>query len=548
MTNENVFSCDLVENARKHKWFLESIHELGCSINKPSNESLRRYQELWLPLVASKYNSDNNKQQRQQQLLIPPPDVAWMWHCHRLAPRDYVFYSRKHFGGVTLEANPPFTLQLVSSECEKESNAERTRSIWAEMYPNEPFFLLAANNNINNNQNEGREEEPAKSCLSGFDLLGSTERQGTFLWQVSGERFEDEDFLREGEKNYERFLRLKSVATEARVILVPTYQIDLMWHTHILSSITNYNKDCMVITGGPLHHDDSLTDRSSGGVLDKSYTATKDMWKLQYGTNYAVEGGMYRGEPPGGYFNKGWKASPDCQAGSNFHLIGLIGASSTSPALVWATKDDTVSSGEPAFIPTNTTLRHQLRSLEYRENYVLGKTTNGIGYWHCETKDFHNILYLRVKRRIQLLESDIACSRACCGATSEIVRKETELTGMHEVQKVIMKRMLASKPSGVIEGIPQKIRDNNNQGSNTGSHAYYDNHTGVWMYPPYLYDNCGGACGGNVVCTGYGDGGGGCGGSACGGGHGGGGDGGGGDGGGGCGGGNCGGGGCGGGG
>ena len=30
--------------------------------------------------------------------LYPPPDIAWLWHCHRLAPKLYVEYVFKHSG------------------------------------------------------------------------------------------------------------------------------------------------------------------------------------------------------------------------------------------------------------------------------------------------------------------------------------------------------------------------------------------------------------------------------------------------------------------
>merc|ERR1711933_219159 len=156
----------------------------------------------------------------------------------------------------------------------------------------------------NNNDNKVNKDESSLPWMGGFDLLGSTERQATFLWQIMGERFDDVEFLKEGVTNYHRFLQLKPYAAQSRIILVPTYQIDFMWHTHILSGITNYNKDCRRISGSTLHHDDSLTDRSDGGILDTSYVATSNLWKERYGINYAIPGGMYRGEPPKEYFNK----------------------------------------------------------------------------------------------------------------------------------------------------------------------------------------------------------------------------------------------------
>ncbi len=52
-----------------------------------------------------------------------------------------------------------------------------------------------------------------------------------------------------------------------------------------------------------LEHDDSLTDRSEGGVLNKSFETTKALWLEKYGKEYKVEGGMYRGEAPGKFYN-----------------------------------------------------------------------------------------------------------------------------------------------------------------------------------------------------------------------------------------------------
>lgn len=48
----------------------------------------------------------------------------------------------------------------------------------------------------------------AYGIVGDFDLVDSAERQSSFLWQVSGERFNDLFFLREGMINYERFLNL----------------------------------------------------------------------------------------------------------------------------------------------------------------------------------------------------------------------------------------------------------------------------------------------------------------------------------------------------
>jgi Glycine-rich domain-containing protein-like len=124
MSTDVIFSCDLVDLARQHRWFLEQIHALGVSSTGPSIESLRRYECLWLPMVA----------QHTQELLIPPPDIAWLWHCHRLAPSLYTAYCKRVFGTL-LEANPPFTLALHEESCEPGSILANTQSLWIVQYP-----------------------------------------------------------------------------------------------------------------------------------------------------------------------------------------------------------------------------------------------------------------------------------------------------------------------------------------------------------------------------------------------------------------------------
>ena len=55
-----------------------------------------------------------------------------------------------------------------------------------------------------------------------------------------------------------------------------------------------------------LEHDDSLTDRNEGGVLDTNFKATKNLWFDTYKQQYKVPGGMYRGEPPKQFFSPEW--------------------------------------------------------------------------------------------------------------------------------------------------------------------------------------------------------------------------------------------------
>mmetsp|Transcript_17668 Transcript_17668/g.32082 ORF Transcript_17668/g.32082 Transcript_17668/m.32082 type:complete len:797 (+) Transcript_17668:286-2676(+) len=341
------FSVDLLRSAKEHIFFLQHLHPLF--IQRPSHKSLQRYRDLWLPLVSLQPNLQ----------LVPPPDVAWLWHCHRLAPFRYTSYLKSTYYGRTckiLEATPPFCFQqldgkvcIAGEEKEDESTtlmSEKTRDRWNQMYPNEPFFLVEAKPTASGYQYE--EEEKIVSLLDGFHLLASTDRQATFLWQVSGPRFSDDDFLQDAISQYYKFLKLRRPGT-CSMVLVPTYQIDLMWHSHILATIAGYYMDCKAIMGSTLNHDDSLNDRTEDGPLDRAFKETKSLWEKSYGEDYFAEGGMYRGEPPEDYYSPSWKAPPYlqmCPTGLFLHLVGIQGASSTNPSgdaydlkMIWTWKE-----------------------------------------------------------------------------------------------------------------------------------------------------------------------------------------------------------------
>eukprot|EP00957_Ditylum_brightwellii_P075086 5705308-Ditylum_brightwellii.AAC.1 len=194
------------------------------------------------------------------------------------------------------------------------------------MYPSESFFLPLPDTNDKSCVTLTIQDEE-KANPGGFNLLGSTLRQKDFLWQISGPNFDKPTFLADGLENYHKFLILRTTPNGQNQIIVPTYQIDLMWHTHMLSHLGKYDSDCRrILDGKTLHHDDSLTDRSEGSVLNLAFGATKQIWWDTYGEEYHVEGGMYRGEPPAAFKNPNFvfqhKPPSMTTDGPNCHLIG----------------------------------------------------------------------------------------------------------------------------------------------------------------------------------------------------------------------------------
>ena len=265
----SLFSCDLVAQSKLHVQFLQELHALGITLQCATPTNLCRYLEHWLPLVHA---------HRTEQALIPPPDVAFLWHCHRLAPSKYERYCQIRFGTI-LEAKPPFSFQSPNDTVA----SDRTQELWEARSPNVPFFWKS------DDENNIKLPEAVTLCgkVDGFDLVASTTCQAGFLWQVSDKNFHDDMFLQQGVDNYHKFLQLQS----DDLPLVPTYQIDLMWHTHMLSNTGLYNLDCEKIRGARFHHDDSLNDRTPGATLDVAFSKTSDLWEAAYHVPYSVPGG-----------------------------------------------------------------------------------------------------------------------------------------------------------------------------------------------------------------------------------------------------------------
>ncbi len=470
------FRLDLVAFAKQHIFFLKRLHSLEISISKPSPESLRRYRDLWLPLV---HRSLSVK-------LIPPPDIAWLWHCHRLAPFRYVAYCKAKFGGgdgssrkKILEANPPFALQTDEFDTEDE---RRTREAWKDHYPNEVFLLDPTSIN---------ESCSSSWILDGFDLLASTRRQATFLWQISDPCFQDPAFLKQGLQNYYKFLKLNLLATH---MLVPTYQIDLLWHTHILSSLKKYAKDCKRIIGMRMDHDDGFNDRTEGGALDVAFTKTAALWQNTYQESYFVAGGMYRGEPPKEYFHRTWSANSTSKllTGDTIWKVANVPGAASFNKDEWTDINGITLDGKLAFVPSDENVNPR------KDDYVFGKNSQGIGYYHISTREGYKLLMERTQANIRYLKSSLAVDQACtrcwtCGMKARSVYGEDVeelLEAFLEAQQVIEARAQASKPTGVV-GIPSPCCQD------TVIFRRYYLPNSQWLVPQICYD-AGGGCGGRI--------------------------------------------------
>ncbi|GAA5856574.1 hypothetical protein JCM8547_005871 [Rhodosporidiobolus lusitaniae] len=130
-----------------------------------------------------------------------------------------------------------------------------------------------------------------------LDLASAVLRQGTFIdkmhglgWLDSGRFQENDPTLHRCVARYHAFMDLR--AARELQYHVPTLDIDLAWHTHLLSH--EYRSDCLRHFRCFLDHDDKIEE----GELAGGFEATAEMWELRFGAPYTTCGCPLPPPPP----------------------------------------------------------------------------------------------------------------------------------------------------------------------------------------------------------------------------------------------------------
>ena len=229
-----------------------------------------RYELFWLPLLAQLPAAVQRK-------VAAPLDIAWMWHVHMLSPISY----EKDCNDIV---STLVDHKILVGE-KRKMGIEKAMVIWKELYPPEPFEvdLTAPVSNV-----------PHFKTRIRYDIAAACSRQRTFNYQVSLPHYGDKKFLTRAMERYKQHLLLKKQNPD--MFLVPCYDFDLIWHAHQVHPLI-YKNDTTQILGRLLKHDDSVNDRRPGSKLIKSDQTTREKWK-EAGQEFAVNGAMFRGEPP----------------------------------------------------------------------------------------------------------------------------------------------------------------------------------------------------------------------------------------------------------
>ncbi|CAE8589999.1 unnamed protein product, partial [Polarella glacialis] len=288
----NKCQVDLVSACLRMLDFLQEVEEHPClyTNRRILAEAIRRYETIWLPIVAKSAEKDG-------QALAAPLDVEWVWHCHMLCPsayqRDTQWVMQQGSSSDLNAAQVPFHELLPRQGPAWQEALKRGQLRWEQSAPNEPFDITAqlkqaplvedvvGSSNVN-------------SRIS-YDLAAAAGRQMAFHYQVAVmPHYRDNKFLTIAADRYVgKFLELKR--RHPNQFFAPSYDIDCVWHAHQLHPQA-YIADTTRLCGSVMDHDDSVNDRSEDSKLTSSWERTKQTWNKEFGDHICKDGGMYRGE------------------------------------------------------------------------------------------------------------------------------------------------------------------------------------------------------------------------------------------------------------
>ena len=274
--------ADLITSSQHHVEFLKTVNNNPTLYSgKILQQAIWRYVKFWLPLAA----------EHPEEILAAPLDIEWVWHCHMLSPILY--------GTDVMNICGKFIRHKLTDKHNYQQAVAFSEKYWKVKYPEEAFIVDLHGSGTAENEDAlvSQIGDLSRSLGLQYDLEAAAERQKVFFYQVSLPHYQDEKFLLTALKRYKKFLYLKK--THPHTFLVPCYDIDLIWHTHMNFPLI-YKDDTEYVLGKLLSHDDSVNDRSVGSKLDRSYADTRGLWKLRYNETYSNFGAMYRGHPPNG--------------------------------------------------------------------------------------------------------------------------------------------------------------------------------------------------------------------------------------------------------
>ncbi|CAF2051950.1 unnamed protein product [Rotaria magnacalcarata] len=194
-----------------------------------------------------------SKKEQQTKL---PWQVEWIWHVHRLHPLHYAEDCTKQLSSG----------EIVDKKINRISSLDYCQTD-------------VAPNNLHEHRSYPPTLEPSidltKAVIRQRDFLDKFQQHPLFSCDLNNVK---QYYFKDLVQNYVSFIKL----TESKKsLIVPTFNIDLIWHTHMRYP-HRYIHDTQILCGFVLNHDDSIEKN----VLSTAYNQTAKRWKEAYKSNY----------------------------------------------------------------------------------------------------------------------------------------------------------------------------------------------------------------------------------------------------------------------
>ncbi|CAJ0550624.1 Ff.00g105540.m01.CDS01 [Fusarium sp. VM40] len=242
--------------------------------------------------LASKLSKDGVDDGRTEIPLtetswLPPVDVLMVWHAFLLNPSDFLDYCKKTSWNYLQRVIFPWKLihRVIRSQ-------GTIRDAWA--YEAKSWEVPKSNSSISGNLlksiiAKGKEEtlridEPFSSWAV-KQLVDNVERQRVFVQKMNAHLWIRspalQGTLKRAVERYDRYLQLFRLYPGK--MLVPTLDIDLVWHTSQLSPAA-YKASVEARCGRFINHDDKIAKHK----LVVGNDETQNLYRIRFGLEYSV--------------------------------------------------------------------------------------------------------------------------------------------------------------------------------------------------------------------------------------------------------------------
>ena len=283
---ESSLSFDAVKAASTYLEFLKLVNDYNYSSTPFLRRAIHRYGQYFklAQQIYKKYGLDHLSN------LVPTRDISFIWATHMIHPHQYRQWRKQFFDGSEgkkLAINTWFSNQTMriqqhaTSDIHVSKWKERydfTAREWEKMYDENYLLSNSISNELDSFLAVYIQGTKDLSEETGLDLLEASKRHSRFAERTLNLKFINHSFLEQATERYKNFLLL---AKDYDGPLVPTLDIDIIWHTHMLSPI-DYFPDCERIAGRVLHHNDELPSDE----LTDHFQKTEDLWSKNYSAPY----------------------------------------------------------------------------------------------------------------------------------------------------------------------------------------------------------------------------------------------------------------------